>query len=59
MVETTRWTVYPWEHRESIIALVKLFKKEDSTLSMKEIRKRLVFEVGFDPAVTDYFLERL
>lgn len=59
MVETTRWTVYPWEHRETIIALVKMFKKEDSTRSMKEIRTKLVFEVGFDPAVTDYFLKRL
>ncbi|MFX1369684.1 MAG: phosphoribosyltransferase [Promethearchaeota archaeon] len=59
MVETTRWTVYPWEHRETIIALVKMFKKEDSTRSMKEIRTKLVFEVGFDPTVTDYFLKRL
>lgn len=54
-----QWTVYPWENRESIIALVKMFKDEDPTLGMKEIRNRLVFEVGFDPAVADYFIKRL
>jgi len=59
MVKTTCWTVYPWEHRETIIALVRIFKKEDSSLDIKAIRDRLVFEVGFDPTVTDYFLKRL
>ena len=59
MVETTSWTVYPWENRESIIALVKIFKKEDPTLTMKQIRKRLVFEAGFEPTVADYFMKRL
>lgn len=59
MVETTRWTVYPWEHRESIIALVKMFKNENPSLDMKAIRNKLVFEVGFDPTVTDYFMKRL
>ncbi|MFW9954422.1 MAG: phosphoribosyltransferase [Candidatus Thorarchaeota archaeon] len=57
MVES--WTVYPWEIRESIIALVKKFKDEDRSLNMKEIRNKLVFEVGFEPTVADYFLQRL
>lgn len=59
MVETTSWTVYPWENRESIIALVKIFKSEDDSLTMKEIRDKLVFEVGFEPTVADYFIKRL
>jgi hypoxanthine phosphoribosyltransferase len=59
MVETTCWTVYPWENRESIIALVKFFKEEDGSMTLDEIRDRLVFEVGFDPTVADYFIERL
>lgn len=59
MVKTTCWTVYPWEHRESIISLVKMFKKEDPSLDMKAIRNKLVFEVGFEPTVADYFLKRL
>lgn len=59
MVKTTCWTVYPWEHRESIISLVKMFKEEDPTLNMKDIRNKLVFEVGFEPTVADYFLKRL
>lgn len=59
MVETTSWTVYPWENRESIISLVKLFKSEDESLTMKEIRDKLVFEVGFEPTVADYFIKRL
>ena len=56
---TSSWTVYCWEFRESIINLVKLFKKEDSTLNMTQIRDKLVFEVGFDPTIVDYFIERL
>ena len=59
MVKTSSWTVYPWENRESIISLVKIFKSEDSSLTMKEIRDKLVFEVGFEPTVTDYFIKRL
>ena len=59
MVETTSWTVYPWENRESIIALVKIFKSENENLTMKEIRDKLVFEVGFEPTVADYFIKRL
>ncbi|MFX1559745.1 MAG: phosphoribosyltransferase [Promethearchaeota archaeon] len=59
MVETTSWTVYPWENRESIIALVKIFKSKDDSLTMKEIRDKLVFEVGFEPTVADYFIKRL
>ena len=59
MVKTEAWTVYPWENRESIIALVKKFKSERRTTSMKEIRDRLVFEVGFEPTVADYFIKRL
>jgi hypoxanthine phosphoribosyltransferase len=59
MVQTERWTVYPWELRESIIALVKVFKKEDPSMDLKEIRKKLVFEVGFEPTVADYFIKRL
>jgi len=59
MVETTSWTVYPWENRESIIALVQIFKSEDENLTMKEIRDKLVFEVGFEPTVADYFIKRL
>ncbi len=59
MVKTSNWTVYPWENRESIIALVKIFKTEDPSLTMKEIRDRLVFEAGFEPTVADYFIKRL
>lgn len=59
MVETTSWTVYPWENRESIIALVKIFKEENPSMSMKQIRDRLVFEAGFEPTVADYFIKRL
>lgn len=59
MIETTSWTVYPWENRESIIALVKMFKAEKPSMSMKQIRDRLVFEVGFEPTVADYFIKRL
>ena len=59
MVKTSSWTVYPWENRESIIALVKIFKKEDPKLTMKQIRDRLVFEAGFEPTVADYFMKRL
>jgi hypoxanthine phosphoribosyltransferase len=59
MVETTSWTVYPWENRESIISLVQIFKSEDETLTIKDIRDKLVFEVGFEPTVTDYFMKRL
>ena len=53
------WTVYPWEIRESIIALVKKFQDEDSSLDIHQIRDKLVFEVGFEPTVTDYFIKRL
>ncbi len=59
MVETSSWTVYPWENRESIIALVKIFKSENDSLTMKEIRDKLVFDVGFEPTVADYFISRL
>jgi len=59
MVTTSSWTVYPWENRESIIALIKIFKEEDPSLTMKEIRDRLVFEAGFEPTVADYFIKRL
>ncbi|MFW9962253.1 MAG: phosphoribosyltransferase [Candidatus Sifarchaeia archaeon] len=59
MVETSSWTVYPWENRESIIALVKIFKSENDSLTMKEIRNKLVFDVGFEPTVADYFISRL
>jgi hypoxanthine phosphoribosyltransferase len=59
MVETTSWTVYPWENRESIISLVRVFKQEDPSMNMKQIRDRLVFEVGFEPTVADYFIKRL
>ena len=59
MVQTERWTVYPWELRESIIALVKVFKKEDPSMDLKQIRNKLVFEVGFEPTVADYFIKRL
>ncbi|MFO7836404.1 MAG: phosphoribosyltransferase [Candidatus Thorarchaeota archaeon] len=57
--EVEAWTVYPWEHRESIIALVKKFKQEEPHFSMQEIRKKLVFEVGFEPTTADYFMKRL
>ncbi|MFW9925201.1 MAG: phosphoribosyltransferase [Candidatus Thorarchaeota archaeon] len=59
MVETSKWIVYPWENRASIISLVKIFREEDETLTMKQIRDRLVFEVGFEPTVADYFMKRL
>jgi hypoxanthine phosphoribosyltransferase len=59
MVKTTSWTVYPWENRESIISLVKIFKEEDPSMTMKQIRDRLVFEAGFEPTVADYFMKRL
>jgi hypoxanthine phosphoribosyltransferase len=57
--EVSAWTVYPWENRESIIALVKIFKTEDPSLNMDDIREKLVSTVGFDPAVVDYFITRL
>ena len=53
------WVVFPWEHRESIISLVKFFQSAIPGISMEEIREKLVFEVGFDPSVTDYFIARL
>ena len=53
------WVVFPWEHRESIISLVKFFQSATPGISMEEIREKLVFEVGFDPSVTDYFIARL
>ena len=56
---TSSWTVYPWENRESIIALIKVFKDEDPTLDIKQLRDKLVFEAGFDPTIADYFIERL
>ena len=59
MVKTDAWTVYPWENRESIIALVKKFKGDKKSASMKDIRDRLVFEVGFETTVADYFIKRL
>jgi hypoxanthine phosphoribosyltransferase len=59
MVETISWTVYPWENRASIIDLVRIFKAEDDSLTMKDIRDKLVFEVGFEPTVADYFIKRL
>jgi len=59
MVKTTSWTVYPWENRESIISLVKIFQEEDPSMTMKEIRDKLVFEAGFEPTVADYFIKRL
>ncbi len=59
MVKTESWTVYPWEMRESIIALVKVFRNENPSLNVKEIRDKLVFEVGFEPTVADYFIKRL
>ncbi|MFW9960001.1 MAG: phosphoribosyltransferase [Candidatus Thorarchaeota archaeon] len=59
MVRTSSWVVYPWENRESIIALVKIFKKENPELDLKDIRDCLVFEVGFEPTVADYFIKRL
>jgi len=59
MVETRSWTVYPWEHRASIISLVSVFREEDESLTMKQLRDRLVFEVGFEPTVVDYFIKRL
>jgi hypoxanthine phosphoribosyltransferase len=59
MVQTKSWTVYPWEMRESIIALVKVFKKEDPSMDLKQIRNKLVFEVGFEPTVADYFIKKL
>ncbi len=59
MQMVTSWTVYPWEIRESIIALVQKFKDENPELSMLEIRNKPVFEVGFEPTITDYFIKRL
>ncbi|MFW9767457.1 MAG: phosphoribosyltransferase [Candidatus Thorarchaeota archaeon] len=59
MVETTSWTVYPWELRASIISLIKAFREEDESLTMKQLRDRLVFEVGFEPTIADYFIKRL
>jgi hypothetical protein len=59
MHEVDAWTVYPWEHRESIISIVKRFKAEDPNLNEHEIRDKLVFEVGFEPTVADYFMQRL
>ncbi|MHA1638479.1 MAG: phosphoribosyltransferase [Candidatus Thorarchaeota archaeon] len=56
---TNSWVIFCWEFRESIITLVKMFKQENPTLDMKQIRDKLVFEVGYDPTVADYFIERL
>ena len=57
--EVSAWIVYPWEIRESIIALVKEFRRQEPDLNMKQIRDKLVFEVGFDPTLADYFIKRL
>jgi hypoxanthine phosphoribosyltransferase len=57
--QVNAWTIYPWEHRESIIAIVKKFKSEDPNLDEREIRDKLVFEVGFEPTIADYFMQRL
>ncbi len=54
-----KWIVYPWEHRESILSLVKKFQTDDPTLDMTQIREKLVFEVGFQPTTVDYFIKRL
>lgn len=59
MVETKSWIVYPWENRASIISLIKAFREENSSLTLKQLRDKLVFEVGFEPTVADYFMERL
>ncbi|NWF95334.1 MAG: phosphoribosyltransferase [Candidatus Thorarchaeota archaeon] len=59
MQKVDAWTVYPWEVRESLIALVKKFKTDDPSLDLKQIRDKLVFEVGFEPTVADYFIKRL
>ncbi|MEM2142791.1 MAG: phosphoribosyltransferase [Candidatus Thorarchaeota archaeon] len=53
------WTIYPWEIRESIIALVKKFTTEQPGIDMNTIREKLVFEVGFEPTIADYFIRRL
>ena len=57
--EVSAWIVYPWEIRESIISLVKEFRRQEPDLNMKQIRDKLVFEVGFDPTLADYFIKRL
>ena len=54
-----KWIVYPWEHRESILSLVKKFQTDDPQLTLDQIREKLVFEVGFQPTVVDYFIKRL
>ena len=54
-----KWIVYPWEHRESILSLVKKFQTDDPTLDMTQIREKLVFEVGFQPTTVDYFIKSL
>jgi hypoxanthine phosphoribosyltransferase len=59
MHQVNAWTVYPWEHRESIIAIVRKFKTENPELKQHEIRDKLVFEVGFEPTVVDYFMQKL
>jgi hypoxanthine phosphoribosyltransferase len=59
MAKTSSWVVYPWENRESIISLVKIFRQEDPSLNLSDIRDKLVFEVGFEPTVADYFISRL
>ena len=59
MAKIDKWVVYPWEHRESIISLVKAFRGEQPAITLDEIRNKLVFEVGFDPTTVDYFITRL
>jgi hypoxanthine phosphoribosyltransferase len=59
MHRVENWLIYPWEFRESIIAIVKKFKSENPNLDEHEIRDKLVFEVGFEPTVADYFMQRL
>ncbi|MHA1712974.1 MAG: phosphoribosyltransferase [Candidatus Ranarchaeia archaeon] len=59
MKRIDKWIVYPWEHRESIISLVKAFRAEKPGIEWGELRNKLVFEVGFAPAIVDYFMNRL
>ncbi len=55
-VKTDEWIIFPYEVKESINDLVKMFQKQNK--SEKEIRKTIL-KLGFDKNQLEYFLEKL
>ena len=55
----SKWIIFPWAYRETIIDLTKNFKKETPNITLSGLRTKLVDEVGFNPQLVDYFLQRL